>query len=146
MMILGADRLTQFIVTLEGGAHVFGTSDCITRLDDWCRVVTGKGFMGELRGSYSDALGAARLVKRLGGLMRALDDRLGAIGIGRVRTTPQRGDLALVRQDVKNDPFDGYLGAIVLAPGETSVVIAPGFGGVAIVRQAVMPLAVAWRL
>lgn len=143
MIILGADPLTQFLHEAETRPFQFGEWDCLQVLAHWLKRSSGIDPGAAWRPRYHDQKGAIRIVREAGGMIEHVERCIAPFGLKR-RGEIKRGDIALVRQEIKRDPFEGYLGAIVMAPGETSAVIAPGRGGVAIVREDVMPVRAAW--
>lgn len=71
----------------------WGSHDCALFAADCVQAVTGSDPAADLRGAYSDAAGAARVIARLGGLRSIGDARLGE------RVAPlcaQPGDIGLV--------------------------------------------------
>jgi len=52
----------------------WGTHDCALTACDWIHALTGIDPAASLRGRYHTALGAARIIKRHGGLLSIADD------------------------------------------------------------------------
>lgn len=113
-----AEALAPFIESRLRTPFAWGAraNDCAGFAANGVRAVTGRDLIRELGVSWTTALGAARVLKRLGGLDGACDRVM-------PRTPPamaRRGDVALV---------DGAEGpTLALVEGET--LAAPGASGV----------------
>lgn len=83
------------------------------RLADWFLWRRGFDPAAEWRGRYRTALGAARILKRRGGLVNHIDLCLQPFGVERT-DEPRREDIAVVAAP------EGEMGAIVLGKGALS--------------------------
>lgn len=91
------DRLTHLITEVRKLKFAWGKLDCCMWASACVEAQTGADLGADLRGTYSDAAGAARLLRRLGGL-RALGARVGPA----VPPLMARfGDIGLVRSNRK---------------------------------------------
>ena len=72
-------RLDAFVRTVWDAPFEWGQNDCCTVAAGVVQACTGVDAMADLRGSYEGELGAARPIKRLGGLDHALTTRLGPV-------------------------------------------------------------------
>ena len=77
-------------------------NDCATFAADWVAILTGVDHAANLRGTYSSALGAARILDAAGGL-EGIVARTGFKEVG--PTYAQRGDLVVF--DDENGPTLG---------------------------------------
>lgn len=89
----------------------WGRSDCSLFMADWVLRASGVDPAAPLRGRYRTALGAARHVRRRGG-MEAMGRALAEAAGLPVTSAPRPGDIGLVR-----DPLAGPLFAIRTAIG-----------------------------
>jgi len=105
----------------------WGENDCCLFTADWLAILTGQypAPAAELRGTYADALSAARAIKQRGGVEQIAADYCAAQGWGEVATAyAQRGDIATV--DTEHGPALGVvLGREVCHPGAAGVVRVP---------------------
>lgn len=112
MILLGADPLSRFLN--ETAEFEWGVRDCLLRLADWVEFKRGCDPAADLRGTYSNMLGAARIVKDAGGMAHLIDARLSAVGIRRT-TIWGRGDIAVL--SIANEgtaSFGNEVGALLL--------------------------------
>ena len=106
----------------------------MTFIADWMEGQRGGDPAKEWRGRYRTAIGAARIVRRHGGMTGLVDCAVGGIGMDRT-VTARRGDVAVVQTP------EGDMGAIVTGAGVAT------FGGAGIgliVRP--LPILAAWRV
>lgn len=94
--------LHQFIATRRAMPFAWGTNDCATFAADWVAILTGVDHAAGLRGVYSTALGAARILDASGGL-EGIAARTGFKEVGPAYA--QRGDLVIF--DDENGPTLG---------------------------------------
>ena len=111
----------------------WGVSDCALFMADWVRFARGLDPAASLRGRYRCHLGAARHIRRLGGL-EAMGRTLAAAAGLPETDDPKPGDIGLVR-----DPLAGPLFAIRTALGW----VAKAPQGIAL---GPFPFIVAWRV
>lgn len=78
------------------GPFRWGTADCASAALAAFARLTGLDLMGEVRGSYDSALGAARILRGAGGYLPWMAGRAAAAGLRPRRGTPAPGDLALL--------------------------------------------------
>jgi len=90
----------------------WGSQDCALWGADCVRAVTGEDPAADLRGTYTDAAGAARIIARLGGLRAIADARLGARIVAAVA---QPGDIGLVLSGGR-ECFSVCFGEVWVAP------------------------------
>lgn len=129
------DALYQFIRNGARRSFQYGQWDCLLRLAAWTEFVTGKDAAAPWRGRCSSEWGAARILRREGGMIALLEKAYAPLGY--VRTDhPQRGDIAVV------DTPSGPTGAIVLAVEGNDVIASVLFSqSVRVIRA---PLLAAW--
>ncbi|GJE38550.1 DUF6950 family protein [Methylobacterium persicinum] len=111
----------------------WGVSDCALFMADWVRVARGVDPAASLRGRYRCHLGAARHIRRRGGMEAMGRDLAAQAGLPET-TAPGPGDIGLVR-----DPLAGPVFAIRTRIGWA----AKGPGGLAL---GAFPVIVAWRI
>lgn len=109
-------RLSALVLIWRVTPFQWGVHDCCTMAADVVEACTGVDVMGQLRGTYSTALGAARTIEGMGGIEQVLADRLGALV---PVVMAQTGDIGLCD--------DGRLvwfgGAMWHGPGESGLVV-----------------------
>ena len=100
----------------------WGVQDCGLWAADCVQAVTGEDIAADLRGTYKDEQGAARVLKRLGGVAGIAAARLGpAVG----PSSAQIGDVVLV-QFVGRDTLAVCMGnGTAMAPGVAGLVAVP---------------------
>jgi len=111
---------------------VWGKSDCAIFAFDVVQLLTGRDVVADLRGTYSTAYGAMRVLVDQGGLIGLADKRLGArCAHGGTDGPPPLGRIALLTDQVcDQDGFPtGALGVVVgrriLAQGANGLVAVP---------------------
>jgi len=78
MRLLGWEkRLAARIKAAGGQSFEWGMFDCCIFAADCVQDITGKDLMAEMRGKYTSELGAAKLIKKVGGLPAYLTKTLG---------------------------------------------------------------------
>ena len=95
---------TALALQTMGGAFEWGRADCCTAACDVFRDLHGLDPMQPLRGQYSSAVGAYRLIRARGGWLRMADDMARGAGLlpadgwaeGRLGLCPVGRDYALV--------------------------------------------------
>ena len=87
-------RLVACIQAVQYTPWAWGRHDCCTLAADAVLAITGVDRMASIRGQWSDTAGAARVLKRLGGMRRALTTYLGPPLPG--PQWAQRGDVVLI--------------------------------------------------
>jgi len=70
-------RLDALACAIRAVPFAWGAHDCCTVASAVVEACTGADVMGDLRGQYDTALGAARLIDSLGGMAAILAERLG---------------------------------------------------------------------
>lgn len=68
--------LADFVAPKKGAPMVWGVNDCCLVISDWALARTGIDPMSDLRGTYLGWKQAAGVWRRLGGLEKAICDRL----------------------------------------------------------------------
>lgn len=109
-------RLVQYLAAQSGQPFVWGERDCCAFACDAVVAMTGNDPLIEHRGGYHTALGARRILNRIGGVEGFAR---GAFGEPVRWTMLRRGDVALIDAGRNEVAL-----AIVLMDGQT--VIAPG--------------------
>lgn len=106
-------------------------------LADWVALQRGTDPAAGWRGHYRTPLGAARIIKRRGGLVAHLDGCLAPLGI-ECTDIPSRGDIAVV------GAVEGNCGAIVL--GSTVALVPLLKPGIVVRPRSAAPVIVAWSI
>lgn len=85
--------LSDYIVSVEGRAYAYGQHDCMLHAASAVLAMTGVDPAADVRGTYSDKEGAARVLRESygGTIEKTMDRHLPRIPIGHAR----RGDLVL---------------------------------------------------
>ena len=119
---------TEWYASLDAHVHerwnmpfAWGSNDCCTFAADWVTLATGSDPMLDLRGLNS-ALEAHRKLDELGGMLAAVDSRMGAHVSGLMA---QAGDVVMVTLDNANAAMAVCLGPWLCAPGEAGLVMLP---------------------
>ncbi len=101
-----AERLHALIESRKTAPFAWGAHDCCLWVCDCILTMTGHDPAAEnFRGQYSDALGAARLLKKLGGVEAIAEKQCAAAGFAAVPVAfAQRGDVALADLGDANAP------------------------------------------
>lgn len=99
-------EMTEFLREAARQPFAWGQADCSLFMADWVRYVRGIDPAAPLRGRYRTAIGAARHIRRLGGI-EAMGRALARSAGLAVTEEPKPGDIGLVR-----DPVAGPLFAI----------------------------------
>jgi hypothetical protein len=105
------DLLAGFIEARRSRPFEWGVNDCCLFAADWVALATGKDPAAELRGTYSTALSAQRIVADAGSLAQLVEEALVRDGFTPVvATLAMRGDL-IVRDSGQGDCVGVVLGA-----------------------------------
>lgn len=123
------ERLAAFLDERATAPFVWGRNDCVTFAADWILDATGVDVIADIRGKWRSESGAARTIRKLGGLAAATSLRLAPVGLG----LAHRGDVGLI---------DLGLPALVIIDGD--LVAGPGVAG--IVRARRENLIAAWEV
>lgn len=91
------ERMARYLTRYRKTPFAWGEHDCVLFAAGWIKEATGDDPLGELRGRWTDAMSAARLVRDLGGLAAAVTAVIGAPLAS--TTFAQRGDIALIEQE-----------------------------------------------
>jgi hypothetical protein len=107
-------RLTEYVDAHRMTPFGWGSHDCVLFAAGWVLEATGVDPIGDIRDQWADERSALRLIKSLGGLRFAVDERLG----NPISTAlAWRGDLIL--HEITERPGLGIcLGAEFAAPTE----------------------------
>jgi len=90
-------RLAEFIQGAQKRPFVWGEFDCCLFAADWVMVATGVDVAADLRGKYKSETGAARVIKKYGGIERMVDDLLAPYGAIKLPIAKaRRGDVCLL--------------------------------------------------
>ena len=104
---MAGSQLAWFLRDSAAPPFAYGRRDCLLWLADWGRHVSGSDAARNWRGRCSTALGAARILKRHGGMVQVTAAAFEAEGWRRTES-PRRGDVAIV------EGREGLTGAICL--------------------------------
>lgn len=88
--------LDAFLERMAATPFVDGRTDCALTLADWVVLNGHADPASDLRGRYRTALGRERIVRRHGGLVRVVGDRLERVVLAET-ANPVRGDGGVVR-------------------------------------------------
>lgn len=130
--------LTLFLEEKANQPFVWGENDCCMFTADWLAILLGEypGMAKELRGTYSDALSAQKVLSSLGGVEQVVADYCAEKGFNEVPAAlAQRGDIATVDTEHLGPALGVVEGSQVAYAGEQGVVRVP----VSTVRKA-------WRI
>ena len=121
-------RLDEYLTEFAHTPFEWGRNDCVTIPAGWLIALGWPDPIYDLRGTWSSALGAARIFREGGGFLAMVDTRLrdlGAIPIPPLHA--RRGDLALVREPgVRTRTLIGIVeGGIIFSPGTHGLVRVP---------------------
>jgi len=75
-------RFETLVAENMSKAFSWGSHDCMLWAANAVEALTGFDAAEDLRGTYDSALGAARVVKELGGMEKLITDRLGVEPVG----------------------------------------------------------------
>lgn len=140
MLFIGTDPLSVCVREAGATPFIWGSSDCFTRMADWCVRLSERDPAAGLRFTYQDPLGAARIARAQGGFSKLVDMRMRGIGWKRVETA-ERGDVALVSVVEGGEAFEGLTCALVLAGSTVGWTDA----GAVVRTLAASPIIAAWR-
>lgn len=115
-------RLMRLLRERAAGAFAWGVRDCATLAADAVVAVTGRDPLAALRGRWSTARAAARVMRQVGGLERRCCELFGSPGPA---AWAQRGDVVLV--DTDRGPAVGVVAAagLIAAQGRDGIVWLP---------------------
>jgi hypothetical protein len=86
--------LWDFVQSRQSRSFEWGAHDCCLFAADWVRELHGIDVAADLRGTYSSALGAARIVGHGFSLAAFVGDRLAALGFEKIPVLcAGRGDM-----------------------------------------------------
>jgi len=122
--------LAEYLAASARTPFAWGSADCCTFAADWVTARTGRDPMAQLRGRYRSRLGAARLIRRGGGLVRLWVE---ALGFGEAGL--EQGDIGLI------EVGGGLVGAIRTGIGWAMKDVD---GGVVVLPEVVA--SVTWRV
>jgi hypothetical protein len=117
--------LTQFIEERRSVPFVWGQNDCCLFAADWVERCTGFDPAAELRGKYSSALSAARILEKHGGVRGIIRTFGEPVGLQRIDGKfDQRGDLVVA--DTGNGESIGIsIGTHAAFVGARGILFAP---------------------
>lgn len=107
--------LATHLQAVQATPFKWAVHDCCTFAGDAVKAITGSDPMADLRGTYTGALGAARVLQAEGGLGAAVSKRL---GFGKLPTLAQRGDVVLFEMPERGPALGICVGPQFVAPGE----------------------------
>jgi hypothetical protein len=120
-------RLFDFVAERWEAPFVWGENDCVLFAADAVLAITGGDLAAQHRGTYDSALGAARLLKELGGIESL------PVAAGLEEVPPlmaQRGDVVLVDQEERGPTLAVVVGEFVAGPGPNGVAYLPASSAV----------------
>ena len=117
--------LARFIDERRAIPFAWGHNDCCLFAADWIRAACGMDLAEDVRGQYSTALGAARLLKRYGGVRGLIRQRGDILGMRSIDSRAvQRGDLVVA--DTGNGESIGIsLGNVAAFVARDGLIFAP---------------------
>lgn len=118
------DQLSEFIREAARQRFSWRDRNCGLWGADWFRVRRGVDPAARLRAAAETELGAARLVRRLGGLVAIIDDMARETGTLRAHP-PQRGDVVVARVARREVVAISLGGARVAALAPQGVYVGP---------------------
>ncbi len=114
------ERFNQLWKDRRNTPFKWGVHDCCLWASDAVLAITGQDFAAQYRGTYSTAAGAARVLRRDGGVAAIASTALGApVDPGKATT----GDVVLLWQGQPSLAVCN--GSTVLAAGPESLVVLP---------------------
>lgn len=113
--------LSEFFKSRKGMPFTWGVNDCCLFAADAVMVQTGIDLAEGYRGTYADALGAARVLSGMGGVRGLVTARLGAAVPPKMA---RPGDVCVL-ENAGRDLLVVCGGTIVLGPGEAGLVRFP---------------------
>ena len=118
-------RLAAHLASVKSLPFAWVGNDCCTFAAGVVQAITGVDAMAPLRGKYTTQAGAARLIKRAGGLQALVSEHL-----GQPLQTPAlagRGDVVLFEMAAPYGPqaLGICVGAHLAAPGPAGMVLLP---------------------
>jgi hypothetical protein len=132
--------LLEFFRANAGLPFRYGERDCLLWLADWGKALAGVDAAAGWRGRCSTALGAARILKREGGMVAIVEKAFAPLGWRRTEA-PRCGDLAVVAT------ARGSMGAIMLfAMGQGQAPLTASLIGTPGIKLQREPLVAAWAL
>lgn len=120
--------LTLFLQEKESQPFVWGQNDCCLFTADWIAVLTGvyPRVAEELRGTYSDAETACKVLSTLGGVEQLTANYCAEQGWQEVPALmAQRGDIATLDTEHQGPAVGVVIGSQVAYPGPDGVVRVP---------------------
>ena len=125
-------RFNMLIQVSHNKLFVWGTHDCCLFAADVVNELTGIDHAQFLRGRYRTHLGAARIIKKLGGVKVIVEN---ALGDEIQPLLAQRGDIVLIKTKEFGD-------TLAVCAGEYC--FAPGYNGLA--KVSIQEAVAAWRV
>lgn len=120
--------LGAFFESRRAMPFAWGANDCCLFACDGITVITGIDPAQDLRGTYSDALGAARVIQSLGGIEAIAATRCAEHGFAELPSVKlaQRGDV-LLHTHAESERYTLALcdGRNALTPGASGLVTVP---------------------
>ena len=118
------ERLAEAVRAARGRPFAWGRHDCALFAFDCVRAMTGVDHLAAFRGRYRSAKGAARALKRIGGVETLEELVVGIFGQPEPIVAAQRGDVVLL--DTERGPALGVcLGARSAFAGPDGLAYAP---------------------
>ncbi|MGD0586693.1 MAG: hypothetical protein ABSA86_13140 [Oryzomonas sp.] len=115
-------RLHKRIMAVHATPFEWGKHDCCLFASDTVLELTGTDHAADLRGTYSSALEAAKVLKERGGVRGIAGAALGA---EIPATLAQRGDIVLIQTEDHGDTLAVCIGMQCVAPGLDKLLYLP---------------------
>jgi hypothetical protein len=142
LILLGTDSLTKFLNRAAATPFEWGRFDCLLWLADWIMSQRNVDPASDLRGTYSTMLGAAKIVRDRGGMVRLIDGRVERHGIKRSPVI-KRGDVAVVSVGGDGGEHFGNLAGGIIMQGCVAMICEIG---VLTPKLSDVPVIASWRV
>jgi hypothetical protein len=120
------EKLFEIFEARKGDPFKWGINDCVMFAADVVQAMTDTDLAEQFRGTYSDEIGAKRLLKGLGGIDSLVSSKLGAPMISPL--VAQRGDVVLIESHGDGPSLCIVTGMLAWGPGEEHLVSFPVAG------------------
>lgn len=117
--------LASFVETRRSQPFAWGSNDCCLFASDWIMLCTGFDPAEKIRGTYSTALGASRILRSLGGVQGVVTKLGEPLGLQPVNPQmAQRGDLTM-QDNGQGSCLGIVLGQLAAFVGKNGLVFLP---------------------
>jgi hypothetical protein len=120
-------HLANFLAEKKDTPFEWGVNDCCLFTCDWLKILTGIDPASDLRGKYTDALSAARILKEQAGIQNLVANYCKKYAWDEVSPSlAQRGDLIILQLDETQGPALGIcLGQNSAFAGQNGYILQP---------------------